>query len=92
MPSVLGSVGCPDVGHESAFQAMGSQKVSVPATWSNVPDWMRMVARDLNPLVQGYPYMQLDSEPTDVEEGFTFYDTTAHVGKTWDGTSWRSHW
>ena len=66
--------------------------MSVPDTYANITDWQRMVARDLNPVVQGYPFMHLAAEPSDVLEGFTFYDTTAHKVKTWDGSSWQAHW
>lgn len=65
--------------------------MSIPERWSNVPDWQRMVARDLNPLVQGYPYLQLDSEPSGTEEGFTYYDTGLKKVRTWDGSAWRNH-
>lgn len=66
--------------------------MSIPSSWGSISDWMRMVAKDLNPVVEGYPFMQLSSEPASPTEGFTFYDTTDHVVKTYDGTTWQAHW
>ncbi len=66
--------------------------MTVPAIWANVADWQRMVARDLNPLTQGYPFLQADSDPQSPDEGFTYYNTTIHVIRTWDGSVWRDHW
>jgi len=59
---------------------------------SKEPDWAAKVAVALNMIQRGYPYLQLDAEPSDVREGFTFFDTTAHKVKTWDGTTWQAHW
>lgn len=66
--------------------------MSVPSSWGNMADWMRMVARDLNPLSQGYPFIRLDSAPQDPEESFTYYDLTLHKARTWDGSAWQNHW
>jgi hypothetical protein len=64
----------------------------IPSFLVSVQDWMRIVATKVNPVLQGFPFMQLDSEPASPTEGFTFYDTTVHKVKTWDGSVWRAHW
>lgn len=51
-----------------------------------------MVALALNPLTQGYPFMQLASNPTSPTVGFTYYNTTDNVVRTWDGSNWQDHW
>lgn len=68
--------------------------MSVPSSWASIEDWMRMVARDLNPLTQGYPYPQLDSDPGSPTGGFTYYNTTTGKVRTWDGvgSAWRDHY
>lgn len=66
--------------------------MSIPSSWGSIPDWMRMVARDLNPVVQGYPFMSLDTAPADPTASFTYYDTTLNKVRTFDGTSWQNHW
>lgn len=66
--------------------------MSVPSVWSSLPDWMRMVARDLNPLTQGYPFIQLDTAPSSPTEGLTYYDTALNKVRTWDGSAWQNHW
>ena len=63
----------------------------IPRSW-NLADWMVMVAGKVNPILRGYPYPRLDAEPSDVEEGYTFYDLTAHKVKTFDGTNFQAHW
>ena len=64
----------------------------IPASWSSVQDWMRMVALQVNPVLQGYPYMQLDAAPDSPTEGFTYYDRALKKVRTFDGTNWQNHW
>lgn len=66
--------------------------MSIPSQWSSLTDWMRMVARDLNPLTQGYPFMSLDAAPASPTASFTYYDTTLNKVRTWDGSAWQNHW
>lgn len=66
--------------------------MTVPAQWASLPDWQRMVAQDLNPITQGYPFMQLSSDPASPTEGFTYYSTSLHKVRTWDGSAWQNHW
>lgn len=66
--------------------------MSVPSAWGNMADWMRMVARDLNPLTQGYLFIQLDDAPASPTEGFVYYDRTLHKARCYDGTSWQNFW
>lgn len=64
----------------------------IPASWASIQDWMRMVALQVNPVLQGYPYMQLEADPASPTEGFTYYNRTSHKVRTFDGTIWRDHW
>lgn len=68
--------------------------MSVPSSWGSITDWMRMVARDLNPLTQGYPFVNLDSDPASPTQSFTYYNTTTGKVRTWDhvGGVWRDHY
>ena len=66
--------------------------MSIPAQWDSLPDWMRMVARDVNPMLQGRPPLILSSAPADPFEGLEYYDTTLHKKRTWDGSAWQNHW
>lgn len=65
--------------------------MTIPSSWASVQDWMRMVARDVNPLTQGYPFMSLDTAPGSPAAGFTYYDTTLNKVRTWNGSSWQNH-
>lgn len=51
-------------------------------------EWARRVRLTLNPIAQGYPFQQLDTAPTGVDVGFSYYDTTLDLVRTWDGTNW----
>lgn len=64
----------------------------IPTAWASIPDWMRQVALKVNPLLQGYPFMQLDADPASPTEGFTYYNRTTHKVRTFDGTNWQNHW
>ena len=66
--------------------------MSIPSSWGSVPDWMRMVALKVNPMLQGYPFMSLDSAPPSPTASFTYYDTTLNKVRTWDGSTWQNHW
>ena len=68
--------------------------MSVPNSWGSIPDWMRMVARDLNPVVEGYPFMQLASDPASPTGGFTYYNTTTGKVRTYNGVTaaWADHY
>ena len=66
--------------------------MSIPSSWSSIPDWMRMVALALNPIKEGYPFMSLDTAPGAPMAGFTYFDTTLGKVRTWDGAAWQNHW
>jgi hypothetical protein len=66
--------------------------MSIPSMWGSVPDWMRMVASKVNPLLNGYPFMSLDADPGSPTAGFTYYNTTDNVVRTYDGSTWQDHW
>jgi len=38
------------------------------------------------------PFEMLASAPASPGEGRTYYDTTLHKARTWDGTAWQDHW
>lgn len=62
----------------------------IPSAWASVKDWMRMVATAVNPLLQGYPFMELDAAPDSPTEGFVYYDTTLHKARCFDGANWQN--
>ena len=66
--------------------------MSIPSQWGSIEDWQRIVARDVNPVLNGYPYMSLSADPSDVSAGFTYYNTTSNKVRTWDGSAWNNHW
>ena len=68
--------------------------MSVPTSWRSIPDWMRMVAKDLNPITEGYPYLQLASDPTNPTGGFTYYNYTTGKVRTYNGVAeaWADHY
>lgn len=68
------------------------------------PQWRRGVAIAINWLlgtlerrlaaVEGYratPFVSLAAAPSSPVEGQTYYDTTLHKVRTWDGTAWQDH-
>ena len=64
----------------------------IPSAWSSVKDWMRMVATAVNPLLQGYPFMELETDPPSPRRGFTYLNTTTGKVRTWDGLAWNNHY
>lgn len=64
----------------------------IPPSWRNMADWQALVARFVNPLLQGYPFKSLDADPDDVKAGFTYFNTTTKKVRTFDGAAWRDHW
>ena len=64
----------------------------IPSVWASVQDWMRLVAKEVNPVLQGYPFPMLDSAPSDVGEGYTYYDLGLHKVRTWNGSAFQNHW
>ena len=53
-----------------------------------------MVAKDLNPITEGYPYLQLASDPTNPTGGFTYYNYTTGKVRTYNGVAeaWADHY
>lgn len=64
----------------------------IPASWASIQDWMRMVALQVNPLLQGKPPLILPSAPSDPFEGMEYYDSTLHKKRCFDGTNWQNFW
>lgn len=64
--------------------------MSIPSSWGSVPDWMRMVALKVNPMLQGYPFMSLDTDPGSPTAGFTYYNTTTNKLRCYDGSAWNN--
>lgn len=63
----------------------------IPSKWKSVEDWQRIVATDLNPILNGYPFQRLDAAPASVDPSFTYYDTVLGKVRTWDGAAWQNH-
>lgn len=66
--------------------------MSIPSFLASMPDWMRIVAAQVNPMLNGYPYIQLDSEPASPSAGFTYFDTGTGKVRTYDGSAWNNHY
>lgn len=64
----------------------------IPPGWRDLTRWQAIVAQFVNPILQGYPYKMLETDPSDVDEGFTYFNTTTKKVRTFDGTAWRDHW
>ena len=60
----------------------------IPSTTSAINDWIRRVALEVNPLLNGYPFEQFATAPGDPSEGFTYYDTALNAVRTWNGSAW----
>lgn len=66
--------------------------MTVPETPAN-KDWPRKVAQAVNRLLRGSTGLErLTAEPNDPFEGQSYYDTTDHMARTYDGTTWQDHW
>lgn len=66
--------------------------MTIPPSWRDLPRWQAIVAQLVNPILQGYPFKLLDSDPADVTEGFSYYNSTTKKVRTFDGTMWHDHW
>lgn len=66
--------------------------MSIPSFLASTADWMRQVAVQVNPLLNGYPFMPLDADPAAPSPGFTYYSTVTGKVRTWDGSAWNDHY
>lgn len=41
---------------------------------------------------KAHPFDELPAAPASPGEGRTYYDTTLHKARTWDGSVWQDHW
>lgn len=66
--------------------------MTIPETYRNM-DWPRRVAQAVNGLLNGATgFARRASAPSDPYEGQSYYDTTDHMARTWDGSAWQDHW
>lgn len=64
--------------------------MSVPPRWAKGKDWQRIVAGEVNPLLQGMPFPRYDAAPSPAQdEGATYYDTALHRPAWYDGSAYR---
>src|SRR3546814_17617198 len=63
--------------------------MSIPSAWASVQDWMRMVALQVNPILQGRPFLSLDADPADPPAGFTYFNTASGQVRNWAGSAWK---
>lgn len=66
--------------------------MTIPSYLASMPDWMRIVSAQVNPVLNGYPYIQLDADPAAPLPGFTYYNSTTGKVRTWDGSAWNNHY
>lgn len=64
-------------------------RLELPVDFIDIKDWVRKAADRVNPLIRGYPFPTLDSEPSDVLAGYTYFDDTLKKVRTYDGTIWQ---
>lgn len=64
-------------------------------------DWPRRVANGVNKLNRWMtarqasalsPFVILDAEPASAAEGSSYYDTSTHKLRVYDGTTWQDAW
>lgn len=66
--------------------------MTIPETQTN-RDWPRRVAQAVNKLLRGSQgFERLSVEPIDPIEGQSYYDTTDHMARVFDGTTWNDLW
>jgi hypothetical protein len=65
----------------------------VPTTEGVRPQWVRAVALALNKIIGGYPYPFYEADPpiSGLKEGFTYWNTTTHKPRSFDGTVFVDH-
>lgn len=64
----------------------------IPPSLGNIAEWQRLVALAVNPALQGYPFPELDTAPSDVRDGYTYFDSTLGKVRTWAGGVWNDHY
>jgi hypothetical protein len=64
----------------------------IPSSWRDLTRWQAIVAQFVNPILRGYPFKSLDTDPGNVEAGYTYFNTTSGKVRTWDGAAWNDHW
>lgn len=62
--------------------------MNIPLSWASVPDWMRLVATAVNPILQGRPFMELDADPASPPRGFTYLNITSGKLRFYNGSVW----
>lgn len=72
---------------------MADNSLLVPVD-AKTQDWPRKVANAINALLRrrSSPFDMFAAEPTDPTEGMTYYDTTTHKLRVYDGTIWQDGW
>lgn len=58
----------------------------------NQGDISRAVNHLLGRVASGYPFPMLAAAPTNVSEGYTYYDTALSKVRTWNGSAFQNHW
>ncbi len=51
-------------------------------------EWAKRVRLTLNPIAQGYPFQQLDADPSGVDAGFVYYNVSTNTVRWYNGTVW----
>lgn len=60
----------------------------IQAATNSMPAWIRDTANKVNPMLNGYPFAQYDTAPTNITAGYTYYDSALNSPRTWNGTIW----
>lgn len=63
----------------------------VPPTATNMPEWVRKVAKALNTLLTGRNVLEnLDAAPANPATGRVYFDTVLVKARVWDGATWQN--
>lgn len=77
---------------EAAEEAATALEGRVAGAETAIADLTERVAAAESLLTDRRGYAVAASEPTSPDEGDTYYDTTLHVMRTWNGLAWNNHW
>lgn len=62
--------------------------MTIPSFLASTRDWMRIVAVNVNRLLQGNIYLMDDIPPDAPIKGYTYYDVNLDYPRTWNGAGW----
>lgn len=66
----------------------------IPSASASFPRFQQIVAREINPVLEGYPFIPLATDPASPRGGFTYYNTTTGKVRSYNGVTaaWADHY